>query len=65
MPSNYEIHLNTIVKENAIEGRSDGMSWTIYYFQKYKLTVTKENVELIISSGDCISNFMSLFTQNT
>lgn len=54
-PKDYESHLNTIVRENAVERRSDGMAWGLYYLNKHKLEIDEEIAKQVIASRDCIA----------
>lgn len=54
-PSDYESQLNIITNENAIERRSDGMSWGLYYLNKHKLNVKPKTAEAVLESKDCIA----------
>lgn len=54
-PEAYENHLNIIVRENAVERRSDGMSWGLYYLNKHDLSIEAETASEVLASRDCIS----------
>ncbi|MBT4129413.1 MAG: RNA-directed DNA polymerase [Thiotrichales bacterium] len=50
----YAKYLNVICIENSLEGRSDGIAWSLYYLNKYKLPISYEIVEKVVASKDCI-----------
>lgn len=60
--NNYEQQLNSIIKENALAGRSDGIAWGIYYLYKYNLKVNSKVANTIIKSKDCISILLLYLT---
>lgn len=51
----YARHLNAILIENAINRRSDGMSWALYFLNKHKLDITIEAVQQVIEARDCMA----------
>lgn len=54
-PEAYEDHLNIIVRENAVERRSDGMSWGLYYLNKHEMSIETETASEVVASSDCIA----------
>ena len=44
-----------ILKEHAINKRSDAMTWSLYYLNKFFQSIPKEIAENVIESKDCIS----------
>lgn len=50
----YAKYLNLICIENALEGRSDGIAWSLYYLNMYQLPISYEVIETVIGSRDCI-----------
>lgn len=60
----YREQLNSIIIENAKNGRSDGVSWPIYLLNKHGLPVSPEAAHETISSEDCIS-ILCLYASNT
>ena len=54
----YAKYLNQIAIENAIEGRSDGICWSLYYLAKYGLLISYEVAEKVIESKDCLGILM-------
>ncbi|MFK5951313.1 MAG: RNA-directed DNA polymerase [Methylococcales bacterium] len=50
----YTKYLNVICIENALEGRSDGIAWSLYYLNFYRLPISYEVTEKVIASRDCI-----------
>ena len=51
----YGVELNRIALENAINGRSDGMAWSLYYLNKYGVNVNDDIATKVIESRDCIA----------
>ncbi len=56
--SHYAKYMNQIAIENSIEGRSDGVCWSLYYLNKYSLMVSYEVAEKVIESKDCLGILM-------
>lgn len=54
----YTKYLNIICIENALEGRSDGIAWALYYLNLYQLPISYEVVEKVLESRDCIGVVM-------
>ncbi|MEH6345480.1 MAG: antiviral reverse transcriptase Drt4 [Bermanella sp.] len=50
----YAKYLNAICAENALEGRSDGIAWSLYYLNKYQLPISYEVADKVIDSADCV-----------
>lgn len=51
---NYQEVLPFILKEHVKFGRSDAIAWTLHYCRIHGVDVSKEIVNDIIQSGDCI-----------
>lgn len=51
----YTDQLLKILNEHAINKRSDAMTWTLYYLNKFPQSIPGETAENVISSKDCIS----------
>lgn len=51
----YMRHLNEILIENAVNRRSDGMCWALYFLDKHGLIVSYESVQKVIESRDCMA----------
>jgi len=51
----YAGNLNSILIDNAINRRSDGMCWALYYLNKHNLVISYESVEEVIKSRDCMA----------
>lgn len=50
--------LRRIALENARYRRSDGMAWSIYYLNKYKVGLNKELIDEVMTSRDCVALVM-------
>ena len=44
-----------ILNEHAINKRSDAMTWSLYYLNRYSQPIPKKTAEKVIESEDCIS----------
>lgn len=53
-PFRYSEELHTLAIENARFRRSDGMCWTLYLLNKYKVKIKDELAEQIEKSKDCL-----------
>ena len=55
-PSEFAYHevLPFVLREHVKFGRSDAVAWTLHYFRMHDVDVSKEIVDAIIQSGDCI-----------
>lgn len=51
----YAKNLNAILIENAINRRSDGMCWALYFLNKHDLAISYEAVQKVIESRDCMA----------
>lgn len=51
----YEVQLNAIAVENAKKNRSDGMTWSLYYLNKYGLACTVEAYSEVYKTRDCMA----------
>lgn len=51
----YEERLTRILVENAINYRSDGMCWSLYYLLKHKCKLTPDAVEKVLLTRDCFA----------
>ncbi len=51
----YGEELSRLALENAINRRSDGMAWTLYYLNKYKVEIDESIALEIVESRDCIA----------
>jgi len=51
----YADKILDILYEHAINKRSDAMTWSLYYLNKYSQSIRKEIAEKVIKSKDCIS----------
>lgn len=49
----YGEQLQRLALENAKFRRSDGITWSLYYLNKYKVAVSKEVADKVIASRDC------------
>jgi hypothetical protein len=47
--------LNQIIIVNALQRRSDGICWSLYYLEKLEAEPSKLAIEKIIDSADCVS----------
>ena len=54
----YAKNLNAILIDNAINRRSDGMCWALYFLNQYKLAISCKGVEKVIESRDCMAILM-------
>lgn len=54
----YAKNLNAILIDNAINRRSDGMCWALYFLNQYKLSISCEGVRKVIESCDCMAILM-------
>ncbi|MBX3619081.1 MAG: RNA-directed DNA polymerase [Rhizobacter sp.] len=54
----YAKHLNAILIENAINRRSDGMCWALYFMSRHGLVISYEGVQRVIESRDCMAILM-------
>ena len=54
----YAKNLNAILIDNAINRRSDGMCWALYYLNQYNLAISYEGVQKVIESRDCMAILM-------
>jgi len=54
----YARHLNEILVENAVNRRSDGMCWALYYLIEYGLYICYDAVEKVIGTKDCMAILM-------
>ncbi|MBS0328295.1 MAG: RNA-directed DNA polymerase [Proteobacteria bacterium] len=54
----YAKNLNAILIENAINRRSDGMCWALYFLNKHGLAISCEAVQKVIDSRDCMAIFL-------
>lgn len=61
-PVRYARYLNEIGIENATEGRSDGLSWALYYLAKYHMVVSFDLAEATIDTNDCVGLVMLYLT---
>ena len=50
----HHVGLPTLVKENVRFGRSDMISWALYFCNLYQVPVPKDCVKSIVESGDCL-----------
>lgn len=46
--------LHTLAMENARFHRSDGMCWTLYYLNKYKVEIKDALADQVVASKDCL-----------
>jgi hypothetical protein len=51
----YAQHLNSILIENAVNRRSDGMCWALYFLDMHELTISHEAAQQVIASRDCMA----------
>lgn len=51
---NYHDVLPFVLREHVKFGRSDAVAWALHYFRMHGVDVSKEIVDDIIQSGDCI-----------
>jgi len=51
----YARNLNAILIENAVNRRSDGMCWALYFLNKHSLAISYEAVRKVIESRDCMA----------
>lgn len=51
----YADQILKILDEHAINKRSDAMTWSLYYLNKFSKPIPKETAEKVIESEDCIS----------
>jgi len=51
----YTDQLLEILKKHTINKRSDAMTWTLYYLNKFSKSIPQEIAKNVISSNDCIS----------
>lgn len=51
----YARNLNDILVENAINRRSDGMCWALYFLNTHGLVISYEAVQRVIESRDCMA----------
>ena len=58
---NYEEQLNILITDNAKNHRSDGISWPIYYINKYNLKLSIEAYSETLISKDCLG-LLSLYS---
>lgn len=49
----YESHLNILIEESAKNLRSDGMSWCLYFLDKFKLDISDSASNAVVTSKDC------------
>jgi hypothetical protein len=54
-PFRYSDELHTLAMENTRFRRSDGMCWTLYYLNKYKVKIKDELADRVIASKDCLA----------
>jgi len=54
-PANYKTQLNSILHENALNRRSDGMAWAIYYLNRFNLEIGDESIKEVMLSKDCVA----------
>ncbi|MDH5573190.1 MAG: RNA-directed DNA polymerase [Gammaproteobacteria bacterium] len=54
-PEKYTQQLNSIIAENARNGRSDGMAWPLYFLKKYSLPVSNKAFAETLRAKDCLS----------
>lgn len=52
-PSGYLDNLNFLIEDNAKNLRSDGMSWCLYYLNKFDLKISTDAVKAVMLSKDC------------
>lgn len=53
-PFHYGDELHTLAMENARFHRSDGMCWTLYYLNKYKVEIKDALADQVVASKDCL-----------
>jgi hypothetical protein len=51
----FENQLSNILDEHATNRCSDAMSWSLYYINKFSVTISKEVAEKVIQSEDCVA----------
>lgn len=51
----YARNLNAILIENAVNRRSDGMCWALYFLNKHGLVISYEAAQKVIESRDCMA----------
>ena len=51
----YAEELKCIALENAVNRRSDGMAWALYYLNKYEVDIDDATASKVIESRDCIA----------
>jgi len=51
----YDEQLQRFALENARFRRSDGMAWSLYYLNKYKVSISNNVVDEVMASRDCVS----------
>jgi hypothetical protein len=56
----YTDQLLMILNEHTINKRSDAMTWTLYYLNKFSQHIPEDIAKEVISSKDCIS-ILSLY----
>ncbi|TDY02857.1 antiviral reverse transcriptase Drt4 [Thiohalophilus thiocyanatoxydans] len=54
----YARNLNEILIENAINRRSDGMCWALYYLVENDLVICYDAVEKVLETRDCMAILM-------
>lgn len=61
----YTDQLLKILNEHTINKRSDAMTWTLYYLNKFSQSIPEKIAKEVISSKDCISiSFLYLSKQH-
>jgi hypothetical protein len=51
----YGQELHSLASENARLGRSDGMCWSLYYLNLYKVPIKTELAKSVLEARDCLS----------
>lgn len=54
----YGDQLQRLALENARFRRSDGMAWSLYYLNKYKVSINKNVIDEVIATRDCVAMVM-------
>ena len=51
----YGEQLQRLALENARFRRSDGLAWSLYYLNKYEVSISKNVVDEVMASRDCVA----------
>lgn len=61
----YASELRVLAFDNARFRRSDGMAWTLYYHNKYSVSVPQDVADQVLASRDCVALLMLYLSGDT